>query len=99
MKCGRVKCKPCKEEGGCCKEKAALEEAGWDGAGLVLQGQGWGWQEQRSQSAVIPKRSDPKAQRSQSTAWGGGHRSHAEDEEVLLPFVPKVLWGLINECL
>lgn len=49
--------------------------------------------------AVIPKRSDPKAQRSQSTARGGGHRSHAEDEEVLLPFVPKVLWGLINECL
>lgn len=62
MKCGRVKCKPCKEEGGCCKEKAALEEAGWDGAGLVLQGRGWGWQEQRSQSAAIPKLSDPKAQ-------------------------------------
>lgn len=64
---------------------------GWSGAGAAGPGLGVA-------GAAIPKRSDPKAQRSQSAARGGGHRSHAEDE-VLLPFVPKVLWGLINECL
>lgn len=64
MKCGSVKCKPCKEGRGCCRGKAALEEAGRNGAGLVLQDEGWGWQEQRSQNA---------AQR-------GGHRSHANSK-------------------
>lgn len=33
---------------------------GWSGAGAA--GPGLGWQEQRSQSAAIPKLSDPKAQ-------------------------------------